>query len=184
MVCAHFVLTYSVWLGWWLVLICYDRKVYSVWLGWWLVLICYERKVLLVGWWLVLIWYERKTLLAGWLTNKKKTFPISGKKRFHFHGWLLVSNLDTKPRKSRRPAIFFTRGAIAYCVSIWSPTSHSSHMAPCYESNQLFSMAYMSPFHDAHRWPRSLSPHELQCHLDPRTIVFVMPSEGYKRSNY
>jgi len=23
--------------------------------GWWLVLICYERKVLLIGWWLVLI---------------------------------------------------------------------------------------------------------------------------------
>ena len=33
--------------------------------GWWLVLICYERKVLLAVWWLVLIWYERKELLAG-----------------------------------------------------------------------------------------------------------------------
>jgi hypothetical protein len=32
--------------------------------GWWLVLICYERKVLLAGcWWLVCS--ERKVLLAG-----------------------------------------------------------------------------------------------------------------------
>jgi hypothetical protein len=34
--------------------------------GWWLVLICCERKILLSGWWLVLNWCERKTLLAGW----------------------------------------------------------------------------------------------------------------------
>jgi hypothetical protein len=32
--------------------------------GWWLVLICYERKVLLTGcWWLICC--ERKVLLAG-----------------------------------------------------------------------------------------------------------------------
>jgi len=31
--------------------------------GWWLVLICCERKVLLAGWWLVLIWCERKAML-------------------------------------------------------------------------------------------------------------------------
>ena len=31
--------------------------------GWWLVLICCERKVLLTGWWLVLIWCERKVPL-------------------------------------------------------------------------------------------------------------------------
>jgi len=33
--------------------------------GWWLVLICCERKVLLAGWWLVLIWCERKVLLLA-----------------------------------------------------------------------------------------------------------------------
>ena len=31
--------------------------------GWWLVLICCERKILLGVWWLVLIWCERKALL-------------------------------------------------------------------------------------------------------------------------
>jgi hypothetical protein len=33
--------------------------------GWWLVLICCERKILLAGWWLMLKWCERKALLAS-----------------------------------------------------------------------------------------------------------------------
>ncbi|CAL5022908.1 unnamed protein product [Urochloa decumbens] len=35
----------------------------------------------------------------------------------------------------------------------------------------LFYMAYMSPFHDEHRWARSLSPHGLQNHFDPKLIL-------------
>jgi hypothetical protein len=33
--------------------------------GWWLVLICCERKILLASWWLVLNWCERKALPVG-----------------------------------------------------------------------------------------------------------------------
>jgi len=43
----------------------YKQKYCSLYYGWWLVLICCERKVLLTGWWLVLVWCERKIILAS-----------------------------------------------------------------------------------------------------------------------
>jgi len=36
--------------------------------GWWLVLVCCERKLLLAGWWLVLVWWEKNTI--SWLEKQ------------------------------------------------------------------------------------------------------------------
>jgi hypothetical protein len=54
--------------------------------GWWLVLICSERKILLTGcWWLVLICSERKILLTGcwWLVCSERKV-----------GWWLISQTN------------------------------------------------------------------------------------------
>jgi len=49
--------------------------------GWWLMLICYKRKVPLADLWIVLIWYEKK-ITADWLADQpaEQAFCVPAKK--------------------------------------------------------------------------------------------------------
>jgi len=54
----------------------------SVGCGWWLVLICYERKVLLAGWWRC--WFSvREKLMIASRTKRKSDAPIK-----YFEQWV------------------------------------------------------------------------------------------------
>jgi len=59
-------------------------SLYSAGCGWWLVLICCERKVLLASWWLVLIWCERKILLL--VANRTECWEALGCRDFEALG--------------------------------------------------------------------------------------------------
>ena len=58
--------------------------------GWWLVLICCERKILLSRWWLLLVWCVRKTLLAG--CSEKSDYSITGA---HIRNRQIVSQIGS-----------------------------------------------------------------------------------------
>ena len=71
--------------------------------GWWMVLVCYEKKLLLIGWWLMLVWYERKIVLAGCRTSRTEwkkwgyalpVIPFRKRLSGEFCCALMVSSID------------------------------------------------------------------------------------------